>query len=171
MPLRDATGEAGQPGLALVPTVQGCGELHVPGGRPRLRGAVHRGDDGAVVTLVQRFHLIPDPYPAYPAQFTPLRLRVPAAMREHEAGTWVYGNRLSAPGCRCGLAWGTPWGHPLAYLATGIFDTRATVQARSRAVRQHVRSALSRVAGAQSHGWPPAAGPALRPGAAAGHRA
>ena len=169
MPLRDATGEAGQPGLALVPTVQGCGELHVPGGRPRLRGAVHRGDDGAVVTLVQRFHLIPDPYPANPARFTPSRWRYP--LREHEAGTWQYGNRLTAPGCRCGLVWGTPWGHyPLSSLAA-IFDTTAAIQARSRAVRQHVRSALSRVAGAQSHGWPPAAGPALRPGAAAGHRA
>jgi len=97
------------------------------------------------VTFGQRFRLIPDPYPAYPAQFTPLRLRAPAAMREHEAGTWVYGNRLSAPGCRCGLAWGTPWDHPLSNL---IFDTSATVQARSRAVCQHVRSALSRVAGA-----------------------
>jgi len=90
----------------------------------------------------QRFSLIPDPYPANPAQFTPSRQRCPS--REHEAGTWLYGNRLSAPGCRCGLAWGTLWGNPLSNL---IFDTTATVQARSRAVRQHVRSALSRVAG------------------------
>lgn len=87
----------------------------------------------------EKFRVIPDPYPQNPAQFFPASAPV-GGRQVHEAGIWQYGNRTSAPGCRCGVVWGVAWEWPL--LPSCVAGD--AIQGM-RSARQHVRSMRSRV--------------------------
>lgn len=83
---------------------------------------------------LKRISVVPDPFPAHPARFSPYKPQSPAP--RHEVGVWQYMNRTTAVGCRCGLAWEQQW-----RAQTGRTQAIAT-----RRARQHVRSARSRLA-------------------------